>query len=119
MRILRPETISQQLNGAGEEFLQREVSLLDKKKIRVPQILEKYHQDFGKYQTDIFRWLAKYLDGQLRLELSESSFPPPGSILSPLLLNSCSLSLCGCHESLHFRLHRDQLGAQEKHAVHT
>jgi len=72
MRIFKPETISMQLNTAAETFLQDEVTVIeDRKKIKLPYLFEKYYQDFGLYHTDLFRWLSKYLDARVCLEISK------------------------------------------------
>lgn len=73
IRIFKPETLSVQLSLAAEQFLQENVSVAeDKRKIRLPYILKQYYQDFGLHETDVFRWLARYLDQQTSQEISAS-----------------------------------------------
>lgn len=60
-----------QLTLAAEQFLQEQVSVNEeKRRIRLPYLLKQYYQDFGIHETDLFRWLAKYLDQQLSQEIS-------------------------------------------------
>eukprot|EP01102_Stenamoeba_stenopodia_P000997 TRINITY_DN10902_c0_g1_i2.p1 TRINITY_DN10902_c0_g1~~TRINITY_DN10902_c0_g1_i2.p1 ORF type:complete len:727 (-),score=161.98 TRINITY_DN10902_c0_g1_i2:50-2230(-) len=71
IHIVNPVNLETCLQTAAEEFCQEQVSVsTTKKEITVPKTFDWYQTDFGERPIDLMRWVATFLLGTKKKELS-------------------------------------------------